>query len=94
MLGRSSLPVGEGLWLPGVASVHTFGVRFPLDLLFLDEGFICVGLMPRIPPGRLGAHGPGASHTLELAAGTLAAQVPGARMGDSWLLERLPDASC
>ena len=39
MLGRRTLPMGDGLWLPGVASVHTFGVRFPLDLLFLDCEF-------------------------------------------------------
>ena len=30
---------GQGLWLPGVAAVHTVFVRFPLDLLFLDDDF-------------------------------------------------------
>jgi hypothetical protein len=29
--------VGAGLLIPRCSSVHTFGMRFPLDLVFLDE---------------------------------------------------------
>jgi uncharacterized protein len=28
---------GAGLLIPRCSSVHTFGMRFPLDLIFLDE---------------------------------------------------------
>jgi uncharacterized membrane protein (UPF0127 family) len=39
VLGLAFLPrerAGAGLLIPGCRSVHTFGMRFDLDLLFLD----------------------------------------------------------
>ncbi len=94
VLGRAALPIGTGLWLPGVASVHTVGMRFALDLLFLDGDFRAMRLCPGTPPGRWLRRAGGARHTLELGAGTLAACVPGARAGDGWRLEHLSDARC
>lgn len=91
VLGRRALPPGEGLWLPGVASVHTVGVRFRLDLLFLNDRLQTVCLAPSTPPGRWLVRAPGARHTLELGAGTLAEVVPEARVGESW--ELVPQAS-
>lgn len=90
VLGGPSLWPGEGLWLPGVASVHTVGVRFPLDLLFLDGCFQAVRLAPGTPPGRLLVRASGAHHTLELGAGTLAGIVPAARTGEAWELAPAP----
>ena len=86
VLGRRALGPGEGLWLPGVASVHTVGVRFPLDLLFLDDRFQAVRLARDTPPGRWLVRAPGACHTLELGAGTLARRVPDGRVGEAWEL--------
>lgn len=94
VLGRSSLPSGEGLWLPAVASIHTLGVRFPLDLLFLSNDFICLRQVAQLPPGCWNCRGAGAYHTLELGAGTLAQRVPIAQVGDRWVLERLPVVTC
>ena len=94
VLGRAGLPVGTGLWLPGVASVHTVGVQFALDLLFLDAGFQAVRLIPETPPGRWLVRAGGARHTLELGAGTLDRAVPGTCIGDGWRLERLPPEAC
>ena len=34
---RGELPAGCGLHFPGVTSVHTFFMRFPIDLVFLDS---------------------------------------------------------
>jgi trehalose synthase len=46
---------GPGLLIPRCAAVHTFGMRFPLDLVFLDgEGRPC-SLRRRVPPRRLAA---------------------------------------
>ena len=89
VLGRSSLPPGEGLWLPGVASVHTLGVRFPLDLLFLDSALHTLRIAPHVLPGRLLVGMPGAAHTLELGAGTLAALQMPVNLDDGWRLERV-----
>jgi hypothetical protein len=43
---------GAGLLIPGCRSVHTLGMRFPLDLLFLDEDRRVVELRRGVPPGR------------------------------------------
>jgi uncharacterized membrane protein (UPF0127 family) len=44
---------GPGLLVPGCRGVHTFGMRFPLDLVFLDRELREVGLRRAVPPGRL-----------------------------------------
>ena len=44
---------GEGLLIPRCRSVHTFGMRFPLDLLFLDEEGRVVSLHRSVSPGRI-----------------------------------------
>ena len=44
---------GEGLLIPRCRSVHTFGMRFPLDLVFLDCDGVVVGLRRSVPPRRL-----------------------------------------
>lgn len=86
VLGRSALPPGEGVWLPGVASVHTLGVRFPLTLLFLDKHLRTLRVMEPVPPGRLWAGARGAFHTLELGVGTLSSLPVPVQTGDLWVL--------
>jgi uncharacterized protein len=44
---------GEGLLIPDCGSVHTFGMRFALDLLFLDAGGRVVELRRGVPPRRV-----------------------------------------
>ena len=88
VLGRRFLPPGEGLWLPGVASVHTVGVRFALDVLFLDAEMRAVRVVPHVLPGRWLVRASGAAHTLELGAGTLAAAGTAFQKGDVWRVER------
>ena len=90
VLGRRSLAVGEGLWLPGVASVHTIGVRLALDLLFLDGKMQMVRHAECVGPGRWLVRAVGAAHTVELGAGTLATISQQIAVGDAWRLERLP----
>jgi hypothetical protein len=51
LLDRSA--AGAGLFLPGCRSIHTFGMRFPLDLVFLDFELHVVSLRRAVPPGRL-----------------------------------------
>jgi uncharacterized protein len=56
---------GMGLLIPGCASVHTFGMRFPLDLVFLGSDGLPVDVRLRVPPRRLAWHR-GAVAVLEL----------------------------
>jgi hypothetical protein len=37
LLPRGALTAGHALLIPGCRSVHTFGMRFPIDVVFLDE---------------------------------------------------------
>ncbi|MGI4788535.1 MAG: DUF192 domain-containing protein [Janthinobacterium lividum] len=87
VLGRRILPICTGLWLPGVTSVHTIGVRFSLDLLFLDHNMQMVRSVQNVPPGRWLVRASGAAHTLELGVGTLAEFNAPIRNGDGWRLE-------
>jgi uncharacterized protein len=49
----SSQRAGPGLLIPHCRSVHTFGMRFALDLVFLDEGQRVVEIRRAVPPRRL-----------------------------------------
>jgi uncharacterized membrane protein (UPF0127 family) len=44
---------GAGLLIPGCASVHTCGMRFALDLVFLDGDGRVLGVRRGVGPGRL-----------------------------------------
>jgi hypothetical protein len=37
LLGRDRLPDGHGLWIVPCEAVHTCGMRFPIDILYLDR---------------------------------------------------------
>jgi uncharacterized protein len=56
LLGLSRLDrfeVGTGLLIPRCASVHTFGMRFALDLHFLDGDATIVAVRCRVPARRV-----------------------------------------
>jgi uncharacterized protein len=44
---------GTGLLIPRCASVHTFGMRFALDLYFLDREGATLAIRREVPPRRL-----------------------------------------
>jgi uncharacterized membrane protein (UPF0127 family) len=68
---------GSGLLIPRCSAVHTFGMRFPLDLVFLDELNRPLSARFLVPPRRFAFH-PGAFAVLE---------VPSLQGGDSvWVL--------
>lgn len=69
LLGRESLVPGEGLLLRPCRSVHTIFMRFAIDVLFLDEHGVLVGLEHDLRPNRFSGYHGGALATLELSAG-------------------------
>src|SRR5580704_16541048 len=79
----SPLEPGTGIWLPGVASIHTFLVSFSLDVLFLDGEFRTHKVVAGLRPWRPLCAANGARHTIELAAGALSA-VGEIKVGDLW----------
>ena len=44
---------GPGLLIPRCSSVHTFGMRFELDVFFLDAGGRVLSIHRRVPPRRV-----------------------------------------
>jgi hypothetical protein len=84
LLGRSALPPGSGLLLDPCPSVHTWFMRFPIDVIFLDGKNRVVGLKHNLKPFRMAGSWHGV-RTLELPAGTIAAT--GTSAGDSVVFE-------
>ena len=36
LMGRASLPAGDGLWLPDENGIHMLFMRFPIDVVFVS----------------------------------------------------------
>jgi uncharacterized membrane protein (UPF0127 family) len=70
LLGRSELAAGEGLWIVPCESVHTFGMKFPIDLVYLDRKKKVKKVRSDVLPWRLSAC-LSAHSVLELASGTI-----------------------
>jgi uncharacterized membrane protein (UPF0127 family) len=79
LLGRRSLPAGEGILLRPAGSIHTFFMRFAIDAVFLDRELRVLATAEDVVPWRTrGARG--AKSVLELASGECARR--GLRVGD------------
>jgi uncharacterized membrane protein (UPF0127 family) len=70
LLGRKLLRHGEGLWILPCESVHTFGMRFPIDLVYMDRTHRVRKVKSDVPPWRVSVCF-SADSVLELAAGTI-----------------------
>ena len=81
LLGRPRMQYGEGLLLLECDAVHTVGMAYPIDVVFIGAGGMVVRHYDRLSPWKLGFGGAGAVHALELPAGRLAetGTVPGSR---------------
>jgi uncharacterized protein len=86
LLKRTSLEPGEGLWIVPCESVHTFFMKFPIDLVYLDRERRVVKVRPAVPAWRMSACFK-AHSILELPAGT--AERTGTVAGDELLIDKL-----
>ena len=71
LLGHASLKPGEGLWIVPCEAVHSFGMKFAIDLVYLDRKKrvrkVRKAMMPRRLSACVTAHS-----VLELPSGTIA----------------------
>lgn len=71
LLGRDHLPDGHALWIVPCESVHTFFMKFPIDLVYLDRKRRVKKIRSTVAPWRMSicllAHS-----VLELPAGAIA----------------------
>jgi uncharacterized membrane protein (UPF0127 family) len=86
LLKHDLLAPGEGLWIVPCESVHTFFMKFPIDLVYLDKRRRVRKVRRAVPPWRLSlclsAHS-----VLELPAGRAAET--GTAVGDELSIDKL-----
>src|SRR5258708_37220291 len=71
LIGRLKLRVDEGLWIVPSCGVHTLGVLFPLDLIYLNESHQVIHLIEHFPRFRIAPLRTQASSVLELPTHTI-----------------------
>lgn len=70
LLGRGSLPAGEGMLLQPAPSIHTAFMKFPIDVVFMDGTLRVLKIVERMRPWRAASK----RHSwavLELSAGEI-----------------------
>ncbi len=71
LLGRKRLPVGHAMWFDPCASVHTFFMQFPIDLVFLSRSLMVTEVRIGVKPWRAVFGSNGARSVLEAQTGWL-----------------------
>jgi uncharacterized protein len=71
LLSRTGLEPGEALWIVPSRGVHTWGMRFTIDIVALDERGVVVDRVSRLKPWRIRLPRRGTAGVLELPPGTL-----------------------
>jgi uncharacterized protein len=74
LIGRSGVEFvpGQALWLVPSDGIHTIGMRFPIDAVYLDSNGRVLKLYRELAPFRVAAIKLKARSVLELPSGTLA----------------------
>jgi uncharacterized protein len=90
LLRNGSLSVQDGLLLSPARSIHTLGMRFVIDVVFLSRRMQVLGLAPSVQPWRFRRAPRGTLRVLELAAGQIEAS--GLEIGSHVLVEEADSA--
>ncbi|WP_162920104.1 DUF192 domain-containing protein [Paenisporosarcina cavernae] len=71
LLFTKSLDPHSGIHIKPCRSVHTYFMKYPIDIVYLDKQNRIVGLEHFVSPGKRGLHFESAYSVLELAAGRI-----------------------
>jgi uncharacterized protein len=71
LIGKLTLGLDEGLWLVPSRGIHTLGVLFPLDLVYLDEDLKVIHVVESFPTFRISPLITHAASVLELPTHTI-----------------------
>ncbi len=85
LLGRAPLAADEGMLIVPCGAVHTFGMRYPIDVVYLDRALNILKCVENLLPWRMSAC-PSAHATLELAAGAVSQMKLVPRISLKWQL--------
>ena len=91
LLKHEALEPGEGLWIFPTQAIHTFGMRFPIDVAFLDSFLHVKRIYRGLAPYRLTSFVWGAQSVLELRSGSLAST--GTMVGDELQFSRREEST-
>lgn len=80
LLPKKGLDAGEGLWITPSSGVHTFGMRFTIDVIGLDKNRRVIKLWPELAPWRVTSVSTKMSSVVELPAGVI--RNSGVQVGD------------
>jgi uncharacterized membrane protein (UPF0127 family) len=83
LMFTANLPVGTALWLKPCNGIHMFFMRYPLDIIFLDNNLTVVHIIENLQPWRLSPIIKKATSVLELPAGSITGKV---NLGDRFSL--------
>ncbi len=75
LLGRDQLVRGQALVIEPARQIHTFGMRFPIDVLFCDRDGRVVHIVRHMRPNRLSRWVLRARYVVELPADVVSADV-------------------
>lgn len=71
LIGRTELGPADGLWFDRCSSIHTFFMRTPIDVVFLDRDKRVIQALPNVQPWRPYVGCRGAYSLVELAPGSI-----------------------
>lgn len=71
LIGKLSLGLDEGLWIVPSRGIHTMGVLFPIDLIYLDDNLRVLHVVESFPTFRISPLIPHATSVLELPTHTI-----------------------
>jgi len=80
LLGRRGVDAGGGLWIKPSSGVHTFFMRFPIDVIGLDKNMRVIKLWRTLVPYRITSVSLQLRSVIELSSGRIAEC--GVQLGD------------
>jgi uncharacterized membrane protein (UPF0127 family) len=84
LLGKVRLRSDEGLWMVPSRGLHTIGLMFPIDVIYLDSNFCIVHLIENLGPFRISPFYLQSESVLELPVRTI--YESGSRIGDQLMI--------
>ena len=80
LIGHSPLGTGQGLLIKPCGWIHTFGMSFPIDVIYVGKDSRVVALSENLPPRRIDRPVLRARFVVEMAAGAI--HETGVRVGN------------
>jgi uncharacterized membrane protein (UPF0127 family) len=73
LMFTKELHSGAGLHIKPCPSVHTFFMKYAIDILYLDKANVVIAIDEALAPGKVGKHYKGAVSVVELSVGSVTA---------------------